>query len=227
MDRPVQRIAVEPVLERGRRPARQDRRAHEPLRPRDRPATGVEASGHAIVVVRAEHVMLHIFLAGPDDFHRPLDLFRDAHGLGDVVVFEAPTEPAAQQMVVYHDLVERQAGDLGGRRLRAPQDLRAGPHLAAVRPHVHRAVDRLHRHMGEERRLVHRLELRRRACQRGRGVALLARHYARRFGRCRELADDVLGADCRVRPVVPADGEGGEPLLRRPHVVRHYGDQLL
>src|SRR5881296_2445152 len=103
MDRPVQRIAVEPVLERGRRPARQDRRAHEPLRPRDRPATGVEASGHAIVVVRAEHVMLHIFLAGPDDFHRPLDLFRDAHGLGDVVVFEAPTEPAAQQMVVYHD----------------------------------------------------------------------------------------------------------------------------
>src|SRR2546427_373869 len=150
------------------------------------PATGVEASGDAVVVVRAEHVMLHIFLAGPDDLHRPLDLFRDAHGLGDVVVFEAPTEHAAQQMVVHHDLVERQTGDLGGPRLRAPHDLPAGPHLAAVRPHVHRAVDRLHRHMGEERRPVHRLELRRRACQRRRGVPLLASHYARRFGRRRD-----------------------------------------
>src|SRR2546430_8183410 len=40
--------------------------------------------------------------------------------------------------VVHHHLLERQARDLGGRRLCAGQHLRAGPHLATVRPDVHR-----------------------------------------------------------------------------------------
>ena len=150
----------------------------------------------------------------------PSTCLRDAHGLGHVVDLEPATEAAAEQMVVDHDLLQREAGDLGRGRLRAAQHLRAGPHLAAVLPHVDRAVHRLHRGVREERRLVHRFDLLAAPASAARGVALAS---ARRTPGSRDAAsspcDDVGGAQLAVRPVVPADGERRQPLLRRPHVV--------
>ena len=50
------------------------------------------------------------------DLHRPVDLLRDLHGLGDAVHLEPAAEAAAEQMVVDHDLLRRQAGHLARRR---------------------------------------------------------------------------------------------------------------
>ncbi len=227
LHRPVQRVAVEPVLERGRRPAREDRRAYEPVRPRDRLAARVQPRRDPVVVVRAIHIVLDVFLAGPDHLHGPVDLLGDTDGLGDVVDFETPAETAAQEVVVHYDLLQRQARDFGGRRPNAAQYLRAGPHLAAVRPDVHRAVHRLHGHVREERGFVHRLDPLRRTRDRPGGIPLLPRDDARRLRGRREPLDDVGGAERGIRPVVPADGERRQSLFRRPHVVGHHGNRLV
>src|SRR5438874_9009849 len=109
LHRTVQRIGVDPVLERGWRPARDDRRADDPVRPRDRLPARVQSRRDAVVVVRAIHVVLDVLLAGPDYLHGPLDLLGDAHGLRDVVELESPAESAAQEVVVHDDLLEWQA----------------------------------------------------------------------------------------------------------------------
>ena len=52
-------------------------------------------------------------------FTGPVDLLGDAHGRGDHVGLEPAAEAAADQMIVDDDLVDRQAGRLGGLGLRA------------------------------------------------------------------------------------------------------------
>src|SRR5438874_11444006 len=63
VDRPVQRIAVEPVLKSGRCPARQDRWADEAVRARDRLAVRVKACGNPVVIVLSVDVVLDLFLS--------------------------------------------------------------------------------------------------------------------------------------------------------------------
>ncbi len=93
--RPVERVAVEPVPKRRWQPTGQDRRTHEAVRPRDWPAARVQAGGDPVVVVGPVDVVLDVFLTAPNDFHGPVDLPRDAHGLGDVVDLQAAAEAAA------------------------------------------------------------------------------------------------------------------------------------
>ena len=151
-------VAVEAVLESSRQPTRQDRRAGDPVTEGDRRAADVQGRGHAVIVERPVDVVLDVLLAGPDHLHRALDLLGDLHRLGDAVDLQPAAEAAAEQVIVDLDLVQRQAGDLRCRRLRAGQDLRAHPDVAAIRAHVHRAVHRLHGGVGQQRELVDRLE---------------------------------------------------------------------
>src|SRR6202035_4296195 len=213
--RPVQRVAVETVLERGRRPAREDRRAYEPVRPRDRLAARVQPRRDPVVVVRAIHIVLDVFLTCPDHLHGPVDLLGDADGLGDVVDLEAPAETAAQEVVVHYDLLQRQARDFAGRRPNAAQYLRAGPHLAAVRPDVHRAVHRLHGHVREEGGFVHRLDPLRRTRDRPQGSALVERDdlaHALDGLRLAVIDAGYLAAEHRTR------GDRGDLHPCEPHV---------
>ncbi len=168
--------------------------------------------------------MLDVLLAGPDHFHRAVNLLGDADGLRDEIDLQAPAESAAQVMVVHHHFRKRQAGRLGGYRLCARKDLRARPHFATIGPDVHRAIDRLHRRVREEGGLVHRFELVRRARGDGGRIALVPHHHARRQRSRREPRDDVIGIDGSIRSVVPLNDERPEALLRRPHIVGHDGD---
>src|SRR5207249_6026731 len=93
------------------------------------------------------------------------------------------------------------------------------PNVAPVLAYVDGTVHRLHRRVREERHLVDSLNLLGGAGHGPRDVALFARDHARLLRRRRELADDVGRAELGVRPLVPADVERREALLRRPHVV--------
>ena len=112
-----------------------------------------QARLEAVEIERPVERLLDVLFARPDDLDRPVDLLSDAHGLRDIVHLEPPAEAAAEQMIVDDDLLERQARDLRGDRLRAGDDLIADPDLAGVGTNVHGAVHRLHRRVGEERHL--------------------------------------------------------------------------
>ncbi len=227
LDGPVHRVDIDPVLEGGWQKARNDGRTDDPVGPDHRRAPWIKAGRDPVVVVRAIDVVLNVLLAGPHDLERRIHLLRDAHGLGHVVHLEPAPEAATEEMVVDHDLLQREPGDLGRRSLRAAQHLRAGPHLASILPHVDRAVHRLHRDVRQERRLVYRFDLRRRAGERAHGVAVFPRRHTRGLRRLREPLHDVGGTQLRIRPVVPADGERRQSLLGRPHVVGHNGDCIV
>ena len=103
--------------------------------------------------------MLDIFLAGPHDLDGTVDMLGDLDGANDAIDLQPPAEAAADQMIVDHDLVQRQAGGLRRRRLGARDGLAADPDFAAVLADMNRAVHRLHRGVREERNLVGRLDL--------------------------------------------------------------------
>ena len=71
--------------------------------------------------------MPDILLAGPDHFHRSIDMFADAHGALGHVRFEPPSKAAAEQVLMHRDLVGRQARSFGGILLDACDGLRADP----------------------------------------------------------------------------------------------------
>ena len=139
----------------------------------------VEAGRQAIEPVGPVHVVLDVFLARPHDLDRSVDLPGDLRRPLDAVDFEPAAEAAADQVLVQHDFLERQAGHLGRRRLGARRDLGADPDVAAVLAHVHRAVHRLHRGVRQERHLIGRLDLGGRAGQRPGRVAGVLGNRAR------------------------------------------------
>ena len=63
--------------------------------------------------------MLDIFLARPHHLDRTVDLLGDLDGASDIVGLQPPAKAAADQVIVDHDLVERQARGLGRRDLDA------------------------------------------------------------------------------------------------------------
>ena len=185
-----------------------------------------EACGEAIEIERPVERLLDVLFARPDHLDRAVDLLRDAHRLGDVVHLEPPAEAAADQMIVDDDLLERKARHLRRDRLRARDDLIADPDLAAVRLHMHGAVHRLHRRMGEERHVIGRLEFRSLAQSRA-DVAGRFRDRARLLARRDETVQHVGGRDVGVRPFVPGDFERGEALLGGPHVIADDRDEIV
>ena len=122
-----------PLLNPPRQPSRDNRRAGEAIAPRDRHAFRIETGGQAVEEHRPVHVVLDVLFARPDHFDGTVDVFGDLDGALDAVALQPPAEAAADQMVVHHDLVQRQAGDLRGRALGAGERLIADPDLATVR----------------------------------------------------------------------------------------------
>ena len=119
----------------------------------------IETGGHPVEEAGPIHIVLDIFLAGPDDLDGTIDVLGDLDRADDAIDLQPPAEATADQMVVDHNLVQRQAGGLRCRRLGSREDLAADPDFAAVRADVNRAVHRLHRGVREERHLVNRLDL--------------------------------------------------------------------
>ena len=152
----------------------------------------IEAGGDPVEEIGPVHVVLDVFLAGPHDLHRAVDMLGDLDGADDAVGLQPPAEAAADQMIVDHDLVQRQAGGLRRRRLGARDGLAADPDFAAVLADMNRAVHRLHRRVREERNLVGRLDLGGGARHRLVDIADVLRHRARLERRLFEL-----GQRCR------------------------------
>ena len=179
----------------------------------------IETGGHPVKEVGPVHVVLDIFLAGPDDLYGAVDVLGDLDRTHDAVDLESPPEAAAEQMIVNLDLLRRQPGGLRRGGMGTAQDLCSDPDLAAVLPQVDRAVHRLQRGMSEKRQLVGRLDLGRGARHGRLDVALTARNGARALRCTLELPDDIRRAEGRVRALVPFDLERREALLRCPHMV--------
>ena len=158
--------------------------------PGDRLAFRIEAGGDAVEEIGPVHVVLDILLAGPHDLDGAVDLLRDLDRASDAIAFQPPAEATADQMIVEHDLLQRQAGDLRCRRLAARDRLVADPDFAAVLADVNGAVHRFHGRVGEKRNLVDRLDLGDGARHRLVGIADSLRDRARIERRLFELGRD-------------------------------------
>ena len=225
--RGVDRIGIDAVLDPWREVARDDRRAGDAVRPRYRLALRVHSRAQAVVVVRAIHVVLDVFLTRPDHLDGPPHLPGDLHGPHRAVVLEAAAESAAQQMIVDADLLPRQAGELHDRCLRHARDLRADPDVATFLRQVHGAVHRLHRRVRKKGLLVDGVDLLR-GPRNSRGrIAIMTRERAGLFRCGGKLGNDVGRGDLRVRSRVPLRSRGSQTLLGRPRVNGYHCDRVV
>src|SRR3981189_469989 len=99
--------------------------------PGNRPSLLVETSGDPVEEIRPVHVVLDVFLAGPDNLDRTVDLLGDIDRANDAIDLKAASEAPADQMIMDHDVVQRQARGLRRHRLGPPKDLVADPDFAA------------------------------------------------------------------------------------------------
>ena len=197
------------------------------MTPGDRHSVGIQAGGQAVVIIGAIDVVLDVLLPAPDDFHRPVDLLGDGDRLRDPVNVQPSAEAAADKMIVHLDLLQWQAGHLRGGGLSAAHNLVPDPDVAAVAAYMHGAVHRLHRGVGEKRKLVDRLDLPGGAGQRLGDVAFLAGDHSGLLRRRIHLLDDVSGGERGVRAVVPVDIERGEALHRGPRAIAYDGNGIV
>jgi len=124
------------------------------------PAFSIETGGDSVEEKRPVHVVLDIFLAGPDDLDWTVDLFAISTAANDAIDLQATAEATADQMIVDHDLAQRQ----GPRLMPPPPGPVRGPGCRPTlrsRPCGHElfTVHRLHRGLREERHLISRLDL--------------------------------------------------------------------
>src|SRR6202171_1078113 len=112
--------------------------------PSDRHSLVIETSGYPVEETGPVHVVLDIFLASPHDLHRTLHLHGDLNRAGDAVDLEPATEAAADQVIVNHDLVQRQSRGFCRSGLGSREDLVTDPDFAAVFADMNGAVHRFH-----------------------------------------------------------------------------------
>ena len=154
-------------------------------------------------------------------------MLRNLDGANDAIDLQPPAKAAADQMIVDHDLVQREASGLRRRRLGARDNLVADPDLAGVLADMDRAVHRLHRGVRKERNLVGRLDFGGGVRQGFGAIADALRHRPRIERRLFELTRDRIGVELGVRTLIPFDRQGGEPFLRGSHVVGHDGNGVV
>ena len=225
IDRRIDGVDVDALLERRRQPACQYGRARDLVFPGGDLAVD-QHSSDVVAIDRAVDVVLGVFLARPHHLHRIVHLLGHAHRRNHHVRLELAAEAAAEQVVVDDHLLDRQPRRLGGFRLHPAHDLRAGPDLASIRPDMNGGVQRLHRRVREERQLVCRLEL----FARRKSLGDVADRFGNRavlFAGRAQVLPDVFRADLRVRPFVPVDLERVQALLGRPHVIADHGDHVV
>ncbi|MCY1518729.1 hypothetical protein D9M68_534530 [compost metagenome] len=136
----------------------------------------------------------------------------------------APTEATTEEQGVDFHLLRLEPGDLRADLLIDGLELRTNPDLTFVRADLHRAVERLHRRVGEVGHGVFDVEGLRRLAQRRLAVAALRSHLAGGGGECLELIIESLTVQAGVLPKVPVDFQRIAAELRRPVVVGDYRD---
>ena len=171
--------------------------------------------------------MLDIFLAGPDDLHGAVDVLRDLNGTRDAVAFEPAPEAAPDEMVVDHDLVQRQSRNFRRRRLGSRDGLGADPNVATILADMDRAVHRLQCGVRQKRDLVDRVNSGGGARHCLVSVTNILRNRTETERRLFQLSRDVRRAEFRVWSVIPLDHQGCQPLLRGPHVIGHDRDGIV
>ena len=199
------------------------------------PASDGSGNRHARLIKPADirskigpvHVVLDVFLSGPDDLHWTVHMHGDLNRARDAVNFKPTTKAATDQVVVDHDLIQRQSGGFRGGRLRPSDDLVTHPDLATVLANMDRTIHGLHRRVRKKRNLVSRLDL-------GDGlrnclgdITFVLRDRSGIERPLLEITRDILGAERRVRTVVPLNDQGREAFFRGPHVVGHDGDRIV
>jgi hypothetical protein len=227
IDRALGRVGVETIVEERRGPSRDNRGAREAMVPGNRLSLFVEAGRNSVEPIGPVHVVLDVFLAPPDNLDRAVDMLRDLDGANYTIDLESAAKPAADQMIVDHDPVQRQAGGLRCRRPGSRDGLGADPDFAAVLADMDRAVHRLHCRVCEERNLVSRLNLGDGARHGFVAIADTLRNRPRIERRLFELSHDFLCVEPGVRPVVPFDHQSRQPFLCRPHMVGDDGDGVI
>ena len=118
----------------------------------DSPA--LQARPEEVAVGRSIDVVTDVFLAGPYDLDGPVDMLGDACGAVGHIRFELSAEAAADQMIVHGDLAFRKARSLGHGGVDALHDLSTDPDLRRSRRDMHRAVQRLHAGVRQQRHLI-------------------------------------------------------------------------
>jgi len=90
---------------------------------------------------------VHTTLTGPSN------LLGDSDRRNHHVRLELAAEAAAEQMIVDDHFLDRESGRFRRLRLHPAYDLRAGPDFTGVGLEMNRGIQRLHRRMGEKRKL--------------------------------------------------------------------------
>ena len=88
-------------------------------------------------------------------------------------------------------------------------------------------VHRLHRRVRKKRHLVDRVDLGHGSRHRLGHIAHVLRDRSRSERSFLQITRDILGAERRVRSVVPFNDQGRKPFLRRPHMVGHDGNRIV
>ncbi len=192
---------------------RAERGRHRAMQPGDRLALGIQTGLDALDRNGVQEAVMQIVLAGEADLDRLA-----AHFLGedsrllDVVRLGFAAEPAAQQQIVQHNLLQRHVEMLGQILARHLRRLGAAPHLDAVRAHLGGTGGRLHRRLGEMGNVVVGVDPLRRLGHRRLDVAILADHLARCARRFLHHLAIGRGVVRPVRAVIPLDGQFGAAL---------------
>src|SRR5439155_9271509 len=158
-----------------------DRLPHQARSPTDWATARVDSTNNGMEKRRTIPTALHIVFARPHHLYwnsrslRHMNSFHHEIRLGRCPT----TEPSTQECGMNLHLLVRKAGGLGCGCTVHCLELRSSPYLARVRPQIHRAVQRLHRQMGEVRHLVNRFDLLCSLRERAIGIAIPAHTLAR------------------------------------------------
>ena len=122
---------------------------------RFRQAVGPERCAHARGVQIAVLALAEGFLARPDHVdRRARKLLGHCHDHAHVIAVHPPAEAAADQRLVMVNILRRHAGLFGGDDQRLQHHGRRMPEIDAVLCDARRAIERLHRGVIAERRVV-------------------------------------------------------------------------
>src|SRR5439155_13576328 len=125
------------------------------------------------------------------------------------------------------DLLGFQPGDLCRGGAIPGLELSAGPDLAAVRPHIGDAVERLHRSVGQVGQLINGFEFLGRLVYRGGRVAFLPGHGPRLFSEFGILLALRSAIELRERTLVPDDLQRLAAEFGGPKTIGHYRDPAI
>ncbi|MNX85026.1 hypothetical protein D3C86_1168470 [compost metagenome] len=219
---------VDPVLDHARfkRGPGHDRLPDHHMFPGQRQAVGAQPDTRMVQERRAVIAAADVVFPRPHGFHRCTGGLGDIHRFADEIrrrIGPAP-EAAAEKLGMDLDLLGFEPGDFPGDHLVQGLELGAGPDFAFILGDAHRAVQRLHRRVGQVRHAVFNVDPPGRFRQRSLGIPRLACVQAGGGGEFAEVLQQRLAVEPGVRPRIPLDFQRIAPQLRRPKMIGNHRD---